>query len=163
MNDNHYFQLPISGQDNPVFRERVYCYELYHQMRTHLGNDFQYKLDGEVDKNGHPAIPKEIKPDFIVHVPGNMEQNLVVMEVKPVTADKDEFEHDLKKLEWILANAKYYKAIMLLYGDGKTKVPINFVILTRAYSEKNNKKILLAWHEGRGKEILLCGKLGIPF
>jgi len=27
-----YFLLPIHGAD-PVYRERVYCYELYHQMR----------------------------------------------------------------------------------------------------------------------------------
>jgi hypothetical protein len=27
-----YFRLPIAGGD-PIYRERVYCYELYHQMR----------------------------------------------------------------------------------------------------------------------------------
>ena len=27
-----YFRLPIDG-GGPVYRERVYCYELYHQMR----------------------------------------------------------------------------------------------------------------------------------
>ena len=29
--DAMYFQLPVDGGD-PVYRERVYCYELYHQM-----------------------------------------------------------------------------------------------------------------------------------
>jgi hypothetical protein len=29
---DEYFLLPIEGAD-PVNRERVYCYELYHQMR----------------------------------------------------------------------------------------------------------------------------------
>ena len=27
-----YFRLPIHGSD-PAYRERVYCYELYHQTR----------------------------------------------------------------------------------------------------------------------------------
>ena len=29
-----YFHLSIDG-GGPVYRERVYCYELYHQMRNH--------------------------------------------------------------------------------------------------------------------------------
>lgn len=31
-----YFQLPIAGREDPIYRERVYCYELYHQMRYAL-------------------------------------------------------------------------------------------------------------------------------
>jgi hypothetical protein len=50
MNDPRYFQLPISGKETPIFRERVYCYELYHQMRDVIDRAFLYKLDGEVDK-----------------------------------------------------------------------------------------------------------------
>ena len=34
--DAHYFQLPVAGSEEPVFRERVYCYELYHQLRNVL-------------------------------------------------------------------------------------------------------------------------------
>ena len=29
---SEYFRLPVWNAD-PVYRERVYCYELYHQMR----------------------------------------------------------------------------------------------------------------------------------
>jgi hypothetical protein len=32
--DDPYFALPIDGQVHPEFRERVYAYELYHQLRT---------------------------------------------------------------------------------------------------------------------------------
>jgi hypothetical protein len=28
-----YFRLSIHGKDIPIYRERVYCDELYHQMR----------------------------------------------------------------------------------------------------------------------------------
>lgn len=27
------FQLPIAGEENPIYRERAYCYELYQQLR----------------------------------------------------------------------------------------------------------------------------------
>jgi hypothetical protein len=29
-----YFLLPIAGRDRPIKRERVYCYELFHQLRS---------------------------------------------------------------------------------------------------------------------------------
>ena len=47
-----YFQLPVADADS-VYRERVYCYELYHQLRGSCGN-FPFSLGGEVDKIGHP-------------------------------------------------------------------------------------------------------------
>ena len=50
--------LPIAGFRNPVFiyRERVYCYELYHQLRIEMGDDLGFSLSGEVDKRRHPLI-----------------------------------------------------------------------------------------------------------
>lgn len=81
-----YFQLPIDGRDKPVYRERVYCYELYHQMRRNWPNGSLFTLSGEVDKSGHPLIRgnglDRAKPDFLVHVPGDMGGNHAVIEVK---------------------------------------------------------------------------------
>ncbi|MCC6968047.1 MAG: hypothetical protein IT391_17385 [Nitrospira sp.] len=51
-----YFQLPVAGQTLPIYRERVYCYELYYQLRVALPDDFQFSLAGEVDKSGHPIF-----------------------------------------------------------------------------------------------------------
>jgi hypothetical protein len=82
--DAHYFQLTVARNDELIYRERVYCYELYHQLRLLLGDDFPYKLDGELDKRGHAIISDGKKPDFVIHVPGEMGQNLVVIEVKTV-------------------------------------------------------------------------------
>jgi len=31
--DTHSFQLPFAESDEPIYRERVYCYEIYHQLR----------------------------------------------------------------------------------------------------------------------------------
>ena len=125
--DAHYFQLPIAGNEEPIYRERVYCYELYHQLRCMLGDGFPYKLNGEVDKSGHPLIRNAKKPDFLIHQPGDMEHNLVVIEVKPITVkDKiSELREDIETIKWFLNNANYYRAIMLIYGNGNGGLPEN--------------------------------------
>jgi hypothetical protein len=81
---DHYFQLPVAGREDPVFRERVYSYELYHQLRTLLAMDRElaaYELSGEIDKQGHPII-RPCAPDFVLHIPGAMGANLVVTLVR---------------------------------------------------------------------------------
>jgi hypothetical protein len=51
---------------------------------------FPYVLHGEVDNHGHDiveqALQAGLKPDFIVHDPGEMDPdaNLAVMEVKTI-------------------------------------------------------------------------------
>lgn len=112
-----YFQLPVADADS-VYRERVYCYELYHQMRSGWG-EFGFSLGGEVDKNGHPHFEDgpyaNAKPDFLVHQPGNMEHNLVCVEVKPLNRPAG-FIADLRKLTWFCHGAAYHRGIFLVYG-----------------------------------------------
>src|ERR1035441_3597497 len=72
-----YFDMPVAkvGQATAIYRERVYCYELYHRWRQHWPKDFQYSLCGEVDKRSHSLIvAKHLKssiPDFPVHLSGD--------------------------------------------------------------------------------------------
>jgi len=79
-----YFQLPVDGQEDPIYRERVYCYELYHQMRSVWPEHSPYTLGGEVDKSGHRLIRgnglDNAKPDFLVHMPGDMGGNYAIIE-----------------------------------------------------------------------------------
>jgi hypothetical protein len=114
-----YFQLPVADAD-AVYRERVYCYELYHRLRA-MWDAFPFSLGGEVDKVGHPAFQDgpyaRAKPDFLVHTPGAMDQNLAVIEVKPATASVMELGRDLLKLSWFCENARYSKGILVVYGD----------------------------------------------
>jgi hypothetical protein len=158
----HYFQLPVATKEGSeeVFRERVYCYELYHQLRLVLGDGYKYKLHGEVDKSGHEIIPGEKKPDFIVHDPGDMDNNLAVIEVKPVDVENhlQRLDKDLGTLRIFGEKGKYYRAIMLVYGDGCTNLPpsIKSRVVERSNSLEN--RILLAWHSGPNKELEL-----IPF
>ena len=155
MYDPHYFQLREAGREKPKFRERVYCYELYHQLRNALESklaDFPYKLDGEVDKAGHRIIKGEMKPDFIVHVPGEMNRNLVVMEVKPENVEPRELQKDIDKLKGLVEEAGYNQAIMLIYGDGnQDDLPPQILAEARKLLG-DDKKTLLLWHSGPGKK-----------
>ena len=146
--ESHYFQLRFAGNDELKYRERVYCYELYHQLRLLLGVDFSYKLDGELDKAGHVIIKGRKKPDFVVHIPGQMEKNLVVMEVKSLLAiqrDIEELIEDIEKLERFIASpVNYYRAIMLIYGSINGDLPH---YIKNVIESIQNKKIITLWHD----------------
>jgi len=153
--DSHYIKLDVAGSAKQIYRERVYCYELYHQLRCVLGDCFPYELNGEIDKAGHHIIQKALgakKPDLIVHVPGRMTKkyNLAVIEVKPVTVkDKpDKLRDDLKTLKGFLNEAHYHRAIMLIYGDGSCDLPQKIQTELENFHEEH---ILLVWHRGPGE------------
>src|SRR5882724_4375101 len=101
--DDVYMRLPVAGTD-PQYRERVYCYELYHQWRCQWATRFPYTLSGETDKRKHVHVRgkhlDDIKPDFLVHEPGNMDpgSNLLAVEVKAANAKPANIVNDLQKL-----------------------------------------------------------------
>ena len=155
--DAHYFQLTVARNDELIYRERVYCYELYHQLRLLLGDDFPYKLDGELDKKSLRIISGEEKPDFVIHVPGEMEQNLVVMEVKTLVAvkgDINKLRNDFGKLERFISEAKYYRAIMLIYGNVNGNLPQN---IKQEIESIQDKKIITLWHYKLNKKPKIIG------
>jgi hypothetical protein len=121
-----YFQLPVAQLADAIYRERVYCYELYHQLRIGWGA-FGFSLGGEVDKSGHPLFRcgpyAQAKPDLLVHEPGNMGRNLACVEVKPCIRPVAEFAEDLKKLTWFCHHAEYYRGIFLVYGADEHETP----------------------------------------
>ena len=115
-----YFYLAIHGGPS-VYRERVYCYELYHQLRSRWPSGSTYRLNGEVDKSGHPLLrdmrADHAKPDFLVHTPGDMEGNYAVIEVKRPGASERAIRADLDKLALFLREVNYRRAIYLVFGD----------------------------------------------
>ena len=118
--DAAYFQLSIAGGDS-VYRERVYCYELYHQMRCLWPEECPFLLNGEVDKSGHALLTalgaNGRKPDFLVHQPGNMNGNHAIIEVKRAEFDPEGFAKDLDTLKLFVNRVGYRRAIYLVYGD----------------------------------------------
>lgn len=153
MVDSHHFQLPVADEENEkkIFRERVYCYELYHQLRLALGDIFPYKIHGEVDKSGHPIIRSKKKPDFIIHDPGNMDNNLVVIEVKHIRSGMKDLKCDLKTLQLFL-NMKYHRTILLVYGNNREDIPEKIRSEVIDVSKNCGNRILLMWHAGRGQK-----------
>jgi hypothetical protein len=117
-----YFRLPIDG-GGPIYRERVYCYELYHQMRLRWPRDARFTLNGEVDKIAHPILSKlgadYAKPDLLVHGPGDMRRNHAIIEVKSLMADHEGIRKDLNTLQLFRTEVGYERAIHLIYGSGR--------------------------------------------
>jgi len=155
--DTHHFQMHFTGSVELKYRERVYCYELYHQLRLLLGDNFSYKLDGELDKQGHAIISGKKKPDFVIYIAGKMEQNLVVIEVKPVTV-KDhikELKKDFDKLKmFITSEISYYRAIMLIYGSVNGDLPPN---IRQEIEKVHDEKIIIFWHDSPNKKPKIIG------
>jgi len=124
---SEYMQLPVAGKKDPDYRERVYCYELYHRWRCQWLASFPYSLCGEVDKRKHTYVRgphlDNSKPDFLVHDPGYM-RNLLVMEVKAAEGNEDDMAADLKKLTAFRRElldgdgrpANYHAAYFWIYG-----------------------------------------------
>lgn len=108
----NYFLLPIAGRDLPVARERVYCYELFHQLRLALG-DTRLTLTAEPDKRGHPDFPP-CNPDFILHAPGRHDQNTAVIEVE-CRPDLRHITKDLRTLQ-VMRERGYRTLVLLLFA-----------------------------------------------
>lgn len=118
---DEYFRLPVHG-GRLVYRERVYCYELYHQMRRRWPDDGPFRLNGEVDKAAHPVLSglgaSYAKPDLLVHGPGDMGRNHAIIEVKSQMATLAGIAKDLRTLSLFRREVGYERAIYLIYGHG---------------------------------------------
>jgi hypothetical protein len=119
-----HFRVPRYEEES-AWRERVYCYELYHLLRCRLPKDFPYTLHGEIDKIGHEAIVqhfgkiKRPNPDFVLHNPGDMgiEANLVIVEVKRSDADLKLIKQDRWKTRKFIKHVGYQHGVILFFGE----------------------------------------------
>lgn len=148
-----YFQLPVVDAD-AVDRERVYCYELYHQLRC-LWDAFAFSLGGEVDKAGHPHFrggPYAMaKPDFLVHVPGEMHRNLAAVELKPATAGIDALHKDLQKLTWFCHHAQYFRGLLLVYGEAGESSILQEKLRSAADQQVDRAVVMSLYHRNVGQ------------
>jgi len=114
-----YFHVRIDGGD-PIYRERVYCYELYHQLRCLWPAETELYLNGELDKAAHPIL-RELgadyaKPDLLVHRPGYMSGNHAIIGVKSSNPQNAGTVKDLNTLALFRTKVGYERAIYLLFG-----------------------------------------------
>lgn len=127
--DSCYFETIVSSNKNQskkVYRERIYCYELYHQLRSKWPNKEQALiLHAEFDKSGSQLYGylsvRGAKPDFLIHTPGKTDKNLLAMEVKQISARNNEIKGDLDKLTGMLREANFLFAIFLIFGNGSKR------------------------------------------
>lgn len=142
----NYFQLPVFGKESSIYRERCYCYELYHQLRKNWPED-ALQLCGEIDKSGHPIIRGNMldrtKPDFLVHIPENMDHNFAVIEVKPITGSARGIAKDFNTLKGYLDEGGYEHAYYLIYGSASHGQALN--IATNHIQLINDSRIQI-WH-----------------
>jgi hypothetical protein len=145
-----YMQLPVADKEEPEYRERVYCYELYHRWRSRWIEKVGYSLAGEIDKRKHPIIRGAPKPDFLVHVPGRMD-NLLVVEVKPANATPGDVGSDLQKLMYFrTGEPKYRAAYMWIYGMPAQQWGDFKGELARHLSADLKKHVMCVLHEASG-------------
>lgn len=143
----NYFLLPIAGKDRPIKRERVYCYELYHQLRIAL-NGADLTLTGEPDKRGNPDFlsGKQPNPDFILHTPGHHHDNTAVIEVE-CRLGQNHLTKDLKTLK--LMKGKGYRVLVLLLFAAR-KVPWQRLELAASKAEIDLDEIVVLLHQAAG-------------
>jgi hypothetical protein len=114
--DQDYFRLTTARELK--VRERVFCYELYHQIRV-LGCEKKLGLtvNGEVDKSGHvdfaPADRKN--PDFVFHIPGSHIGNTIICEVKG-SMNKTYIEKDFNTISLFITKYHYQAGVFILYN-----------------------------------------------
>lgn len=121
-----WFVVPVDRNGRAhAYRERVYCYELYHQLRVRteghaLAGSSEYVLSGEMDKAGlHTVVVNgKHKPDLVWHVPGT-NNNAVVAEVKTTSRwNHAGVKKDLQTLAAFLTagDRSYALGVLLMFG-----------------------------------------------
>lgn len=158
-----YFIQASAGDDENAAavehcRERVYAYELYHQLRSIWPSNWNYMLAGEIDKTGHALIRsgemRGAKPDLVVHRPGRMDCNLLVVEIKPVDLnrrfDNKRFVKDLRKLVAFRRKADYALAIALLFGEKAEHIRDD--IAARSNMSKIDLELVDLWNHSAATE-----------
>ncbi|MBY3026658.1 methionyl-tRNA formyltransferase-like protein [Rhizobium leguminosarum] len=152
-----YFQLPVAGRD-PALYERVYCYELYHQMRSRWP-ETNLLLTGEIPKRGHEiimaSIGSAVVPDFLIHEPGNMGNNCAIMEVKSSQANTFGIRKDLATLDQFCVQVGYQRAFYLFYGG-----EIDLDLIRQLAAHRPVQAYIEIWmHSEPGLEAQIIGTL----
>jgi hypothetical protein len=146
--DGRYFDLPVARR-GPIKRERVYCYELYHQLRLALGSR-RLTLSAEPDKRGNPDFGQRNapNPDLILHLPGSHRHNAAVIEVE-CRPDLSHLKKDLKTLK-LMQSKGYRKLILLLFGVGQ--VPWQKLSSAALAADLPLEDVVVLLHRAAGEE-----------
>lgn len=156
--EEKYINFSVAGREETIERERIYCSELYHQLRNRF-DMIDYEVNNEPNKIKHPIIEElcgAVDPDLIIHRPGLMgeEDNLAVIEVKRSTGDLTKgILKDINTINCMTTIENgYYGGIILVYGNlnkNKERYLINRII---EHKSDEIKKLILLLHESSSKK-----------
>ena len=120
---DEYYKITTTYESSGIVRERVFCYELYHQMRLVQSERglTDVQIHGEIDKSGHIAFDRNSRknPDFVFHIPGMMQGNAIVVEVKgKIEGNYQEgIDKDIVTLSKFTDNKHYYHSgVLIIYN-----------------------------------------------
>ena len=102
--------------ERPMYQERTFAYEFYHQLRMLQENTRSEELQGvtqqaEVSKR-YQGVP--FMPDLLLHVPGET-MNLAAFEFK--LAENQNLRRDLFKLQHLKSDYGYNEVFMIILGS----------------------------------------------
>lgn len=148
--DSNFYGLDVAGKDkiNKKYFERNFCYELYHQMRNnenikHLFKQDDLIISAEISKESHEIIDEDKIPDFIIHEPGTMNKNSIIIEVK-TDIDYKGIAKDFHTLSLFVSKYSYKRGLFILanYSLDDLKNKTCFIINHLNNENKLDKSIL---------------------
>lgn len=103
------------------YQERVLAYEFYHQLRLLMEKGlcaWDAFLQAEVSKEYQHIFAERTVPDFLIHVPGTLEQDHAVIEVKLAARPLHELRSDQRKLLLFRGeHVRYQYLVQILAGS----------------------------------------------
>lgn len=120
---NKFWKVKRASSVKSVYRERVFCYELYHILRQMQDNkEFKYKfrdINAEIDKSGDTAFKTHYNPDFIFHTQGKDKQNFCAVELKVSLYGNSVqgVKKDFSTLADLIANHNYKIGVFILINN----------------------------------------------
>ncbi|MBP7496790.1 MAG: hypothetical protein KA792_03910 [Bacteroidales bacterium] len=159
--DNNYYHVKLAYFNQTMYRENIYCAELYHQLRKILGDDYPYLLKGNVDKASHPDIVErclEFEPEFLIHKPGifDPESSISIVFVCSILSafryHENLTEKFIKSACSVNVDGGYHKAIILIYGDDSPTLDKGIFDTYKNYCRGLYDKVLLLYHNKIGEK-----------
>ncbi|MCB1186894.1 hypothetical protein KDL29_06965 [bacterium] len=119
---DNFFNIKVANSKDTVYLERVYSYELYHQIRLIIGDVSPIEVFAEPDKSGHPDAKNELKnkkPDLVFHSSGTHDDNHLVAEVKNSDYSVPRIYEDVEKLYNFYRSRKfgYKETVLIIFGQ----------------------------------------------
>lgn len=162
-----WFHMSIaSAVEEPAqlaYRERVYCYELYHQIRLlstegigRRAGATRLLLSGELDKYGiNSVIPGgRQKPDLVWHEPGKSDYNAAVAEVKTMQGLTSPVGMNaalttLRDFLQAAPKVRYQSGILLVFGEGARATVLREVrknVEELEWQPDTLRRVCVVWH-----------------